>query len=75
MRRSMRDPSVASVGAQIAAEMPKAAISKPGFSIGSQGRRDLVEQPADAQKTGRNEEISGDRERGCEIATAASDSG
>jgi hypothetical protein len=33
-RRSMREPSVASVGAQIAAEMPKAAMSNPAFSIG-----------------------------------------
>jgi hypothetical protein len=33
-RRSMREPSVASVGAQIAAEIPNAAISNPAFSIG-----------------------------------------
>ena len=57
----MREPSVASVGAQIAAEMPNAAISSPACSIGDRERRgDLVEQPADAQEAGRDEEIAGD---------------
>ena len=32
-RRSIREPSVASVGAQIAAEMPNAAISNPACPI------------------------------------------
>ncbi len=33
IRRSMREPSVASTGAQIAAEMPKAAINMPACSM------------------------------------------
>ena len=60
-RRSMREPSVASVGAQIAAEMPNAAISNPACSIviASEAAMSL-QQPADAQEAGRDEEVAGD---------------
>ena len=57
----MREPSVASVGAQIAAEMPNAAINNPAFSIGIASEAAMsFEQPADAEKAGGDEEVTGD---------------
>ena len=70
----MREPSVASVGAQIAAEIPNAAISSPACAIGDRKRRgDLVEQPADAQEARRDEEVAGDENEQARAGHRASD--